>query len=711
MERTKRDSQRLLELFFGDEVELFTENIFDQRTLLVRQQRNVHCFRLENETNQSSWKLLWSRENFLDSGARQRLLITNSGWLLIRTSNGMKFYRLEGQDLTPKYYTTDARYRSMYGWDKQETVVLMGHFYADRERIGVLSRNKRGEVRFEQMVESVVLDGGIQPLWTLSESHVTVPAAWKQSSTHLSLAKLDNSGQLVIVERAAPGLINVHKFNENLKLQTIAHSEGVAYSGPDKEIIAFGNIFSNGDGMDLIHLSSAGLTLFQRTGTSFQVVLQDYPLSSSMSGWEMKHWRTAVLMDVDGDGSDELWISGPQGIVGFRLSDVGVQNMADVFEYPDDVRYARTMALLLDGLNPPILLSASGRSLNSFRLKASTANQTQISEPSKEGVNTDEMESSDLLFTIKPHTGPKVQLSLAEQLDTSMLADPINPFLGNLNFALPLLKVGELFSLPTMKYVFYQETDSDGPMGRGWSLPADCVFIDRRNSIFLEDHRYYLLRSGSVTMLTPRESNAITFDLAGSPDTSVTFNRTLNQWVIVNEQKDVFTYGTHGTSQFIKMDIGSENWPFPLDAKKYSDHKDTHMPSVWYLVHHSDRMGDQWLQYSYIKESGEEDLLLCTITTSSGGLLQLSYTELFSKIMFTNFSITTPNYSQSVDLSYVQTDDQIRLRSISQLGKAVMQFTYRGVAGAMNTPKRADEPLRNIHRPKGRLWSQLSTCV
>ncbi|XP_050089070.1 uncharacterized protein LOC126573180 [Anopheles aquasalis] len=683
MER-KQDSQRLLELSFGDEVELFPVNIIEQRTLLVRQHRTLHCFRMENGTNQPTWKLLWSRENFLDSGAGHKLLITNAGWLLIRTRNGMKFYRLEGKDLTPRHYTTDGRYRSMYGWDMPGTVVLMGHFYADQERVGVLSRNKRGTVRFEQMVESVVLDGGIQPLWALSESHVPVPASWKQSTTHLSLALADNSRQMVIVERAAPGLINVHKFNENVKLQTIAHSEGVAYSGPDQEVIAFGNIFSGGDGMDLIQLSSAGLTLFQRTGTSFRAVFRNYPLGSTTSVWEMKHWRTAVLMDVDADGKDELWLSGPQGIVGFRLSDAGAQNMADDFEFPDDVRYARTMALLLDGLNAPILLSASGRSLNSFRLQPSAVNQTQIPEPNNGGLNTGEMEVLQPLFTINLHSGPRTQLSLAEQLDTSLLADPINPFLGNLNFALPLLKVGDLFSLSTTKYVFYQETDSDGPMGRGWSLSADCVFIDRRNSIFSEDHRYYLLRSGSATELTPRENNALTFDLAGSPDTSVSFNRTLNQWVIVNEQQDVFTYGSHGTNQFVKMDIGSENWPFPLDVEKYSDRKDTHMPSVWYLVHHSDRLGDQWLQYSYIKESGQDDLLLSTIATSSGGLLQLSYTKHFGKNLFTNFRITTPSYSQSVDLRYVQTDDQVRLHTISQQDKTVLQFTYRGVAGAMS---------------------------
>ncbi|XP_035778288.1 uncharacterized protein LOC118459214 [Anopheles albimanus] len=684
MER-KRDPQKLLELSFGDEIELFTVNISEQRTLLVRQHRTLHCFRWENGTNQPSWKHLWSRENFVESGARQRLLTTNAGWMLARNRNGMKFYRLEGPDLTPRHYTTDGRYRSMYGWEMPGTVVLMGHFYADRERVGVLSRNKRGVVRFEQMVESVVLDGGIQPLWALSESHVPVPAAWKQSTTHLSLAHVDNSGQMVIVERAAPGLINVHKFNENVKLQTIAHSEGVAYSGPDKEVIAFGKIVSSGDGMDLIHLSSAGLTLYQRTGTSFRAVLQDYPLGSTTSIWELKHWRTATLMDVDGDGNDELWLSGPQGIVGYRFSDASVEIMTEDFEYPDDVRYAQTMALLLDGSNPPILLSASARSLNSFRLQSSSTNQMSNPAPNSGGLNIDEMDRLEPLFTINRHNGPpKAQLSLAEQLDTSLLADPINPFLGNLNFGLPLLKLGELFSLPTTKHVFYQETDTDGPMGRGWSLPADCVFIDRRNSIFSEDHRYYLVRSGSAMMLTPRESNATIFDLAGSPDTSVTFNRALNQWVIVDEQKDVFTYGSHGTSQFIKMDIGSENWPFPLDAKKYSARKDTHIPSVWYLVYHSDRSGDQWLQYSYTDDPEKEDLLLSTITTSSGGLLQLSYTKHFGKNLFTNFRITTPTYSQSVDLHYVQIEDQVRLRSISQQEKPVMQFSYQGVYGAMS---------------------------
>ncbi|XP_058056833.1 uncharacterized protein LOC131208199 [Anopheles bellator] len=674
--------QQLLALSLGDEVDLFHVKISGQQILLVRHRRTLHCFRLESGPN-DPWRLQWSRESFFDGTSvrdlRHSLLVTDSGWLLLRNRNGLQFYRLEGKELTPQVYATAAWYHSMYGWNEPGTVFLMGHFYTDRERIGVLSRNKRGSVRLEQMVESAVLAGSTQPLWQLSGT-AEVPDTWKQKTTHLQLALVDGSNQSAIIERTTPAKLTIHKFTENNQLQTIAHFDDVPFTYADKECIVFGHFVGDTE-KDLLHFGNSGLTLYERTGNTFRTALQDSSFGISAFGWTEQHWRTINLIDDDGDAKDQLWLSGPQGIAGYRVSTAGAERISSDYEFPDDARFARKVAII-PGEAQPIVVAVAGRALMSFGLPSPrSANVANVPEIGRNESINDEVspDSSEPIFSNNPRGGPVMEGSLAEQLDTSMLVEPINPFEGNLNFGLPLLLVGKLLSIITTKHIFYRETDSVGTMGRGWSVGIDCIFVDRRDSIFEEDHRYYLSKDGSTTLLTPTEGTS--FQLEDNNRTMVSHDRAGNKWVIVYDDGQVYTYGTDAS---IKWDIGSEDWPFVLDERKYGDRKDQMIPSTWYLIHHSDREGDQWMHYTYREQSGSRDLLLNTITTSGGSSLQMSYSPQFGETLFTSFTINTPNYSQTVSLEYVEVEGQVSLRRITQAGKTVLQFTYGGPGGTMN---------------------------
>ncbi|XP_052864247.1 uncharacterized protein LOC128270862 [Anopheles cruzii] len=674
------NSQQLLALSLGDEVDLFHVKISGQQILLVRHQRTLYCFRLESGPN-GPWRLQWSRERFFDGTSvrdlRHSLFVTDSGWLLLRNRNGLQFYRLEGNELTPQVYASAAWYHSMYGWNEPGTVFLMGHFYTDRERIGVLSRNKRGSVRLEQMVESAVLAGGAQPLWQLSGPS-EVPDTWKQKTTHLQLALVDGSNQSAIIERAAPAKLTLHKFTENNQLQTIAHFDDVPFTYADKECIVFGHFLGDTE-KDFLHFTNSGLTLYERIGNTFRAALQDPSFGISAFGWTEQHWRTINLIDGDGDAKDQLWLSGPQGIAGYRVSTAGVEKISTNYELPDDARFARKVAIIPVGAQS-MVVAVAGKTLMSFALpSARSVNAVNVPEIGENGSTNDEVGSSDPIFTNNPRVGPVVEGSLAEQLDTSVLVEPINPFEGNLNFALPLLRVGKLLSIITTKHVFYREADSAGTMGRGWSLGIDCIFVDRRDSIFEEDHRYYLSKDGSTTLLTPTEGAS--FQLEDNNRTMVSHDRTGNKWEIVYDDGQVYTYGSDTS---IKWDIGSEDWPFVLDERKYGNRKDQVIPSIWYLTHHNDREGDQWMHYTYREQSGSRDLLLNTITTSGGASLQMSYSQQFGETLFTSFAINTPSYSQTVSLQYVEVEGQVSLRRITQAGKTVLQFAYGGPGGTMN---------------------------
>uniref|UniRef100_A0A182JJW7 Uncharacterized protein n=1 Tax=Anopheles atroparvus TaxID=41427 RepID=A0A182JJW7_ANOAO len=308
------------------------------------------------------------------------MIISDSGWVLIKNSTGLQIYRMEGNDLNLRHYSSDGRYRAMYGWNDRDALFLMGHIYDEGGAIGVLSRNKRGAIRFEQMMKPIVLKGDSSPLWQLTNGP-NVPESWKLKSTWLGLAIVEagNRQQSAIVERSSSA-ITVYKLDENYQLHTLAHVSGVPFAGADKEHILFGNVF-----------------------------------------------------------------------------------------------------------------------------------------------------------------------------------EPINPMRGSLDFAIPLLQVGRLFNIPTSKFITYQETDVDSSMGRGWSLQVDCVFIDRRGSIFEQDHRYYLVKDGSTSLLTANLHNdssdkqpIASFTLEGSNQTTITFDHTLNQWLIVNDNGENFTYDSYTQSVLLE---------------------------------------------------------------------------------------------------------------------------------------------------------------
>uniref|UniRef100_A0A182QME0 Tox-SGS domain-containing protein n=1 Tax=Anopheles farauti TaxID=69004 RepID=A0A182QME0_9DIPT len=680
--------QQLLDVAFGDETDLFHTKVADREVLLVKHQRSLHCFRLElSAASGVWWKVLWTRSEFFDAREREfgsSFFVAETGWVLVRNREGLQFYRMEGNELALRHYCTDGRYHDMYGWNAPGTVFLMGHMYADRHAaIGVLTRSKRGAIRFERMAESVVLMGGSQPLWKLHDLP-NLPDAWRLSSTSLSLAFVDRSQQSAIVERTSSE-ISVYKLEANHHPLLVGRAKGAPVSSASSERILFGNIFTANDYWDMLLLNASGLMLYKREGTVYQPVWSSSKPISDGFGLEKKHWTTAGLIDVDRDGRDELWLTGRRGIAGYKVTETSAESIPFGLAYDDDVRYARMMAVLSDGVYPRAV-AVGGRKLFAFVLGASDELQQGKLEPSAQRQG---MEDVEPIFALDTQSGPLVEASLAEQLDTSMLFEPINPTDGQLEFSLPLLLVGKLFALSTTKFISYRESSTTpGTMGTGWSLQVDCVYIDRRDSIFPENHRHYLVKDGSVSLLSRTHIDGVgvaieqilTFSIEANMETSVTFNRTANQWTLAADNGERLHYGAHGDNMAVQMDAGSADWPFPIDSKAGT----AQLPSVWYLVRQSAR-ADQWIEYSYTREPKTNEYQLAAITTSNGASLTLSYSEQFAKTLFTGFTLRTRRYVQSAALHYtMQNEEKVRLNRISQQNRTVLEFGYEGPNGAMS---------------------------
>uniref|UniRef100_A0A182PG23 Tox-SGS domain-containing protein n=1 Tax=Anopheles epiroticus TaxID=199890 RepID=A0A182PG23_9DIPT len=677
--------QQLLNVSFGDAVELFHTRIAARPVLLVRNQRTLHCYRREAEARE--WKVLWFRDNFFDAKQHDfasSFFAAESGWLLVRNREGLQFYRLEGDSLALRHYCSDERYRDAYGWNDSGAVFLMGHIYADATKIGVLARNKRGAVRFEQMQESVVLNGGPRPLWQLQGSvQNNLPASWKLNTTWLGLATTNGTGQSTIIERSSDA-VSVYKLDSNYDLHVLGRAENVPFAGARDERILFGNLLGRSEEFsDLLHLNSTGMLLYRRAGTRY------LPFAHSSSsevgfGSEKKHRNSASLIDVDGDGRDELWMNGPQGIVGFRVSE-------GLFEYipfqpvqNEDLRFAQMIKAIHDGRNVTTI-AVSGRNLVSFPLHYSNTPSKEVNESAAgNGQLMLVQREIQSIFALETHTEPLAEASLGEQLDASLLIEPINPMTGNVEFAIPLLVVGKLFGMSPVKFISYQEASSaSGSMGVGWSLQTDCVYIDRMNSIFPENHRYYLIRDGTSFPLTAVVGGSIeqvtSFTTDSHTQMRITFNRTLNQWIVEDDNGESFFYGAFGEKRAVAMESGSEDWPF-LNERNDTEAR---LPSVWYLLRQAD-CANQWLEYAYTKQVQTNDYQLLSITTSNSASLQLSYSNLFNSTLLTGFSVHTGSYYQSAAFHYAQQDEKVLLKRITQQSNTVMAFEYDGPYGAMS---------------------------
>ncbi|EAL39230.2 AGAP009916-PB [Anopheles gambiae str. PEST] len=672
--------QQLLNVSFGDEFEVFHTQVSEQHVLLVRNQRALNCYRLEGESRE--WKALWIRDGFFDGKQREfrsSFFVDESGWLLVRNREGLQFYRMEGSDLTLRHYCSEAIYRNGYGWDDANTVFLMGRIYTAAGTIGILTRNKRGAIRFEQMQESAVLKGGPRPLWQLYDSP-TLPESWKFNSTWLGLATTYGTEQSAIIERSSD-VVSVYMLDNNYHPKLVGRAENVPFSSAHDERILFGNILDSTEYSDMLHLNSSGMFLYQRDNTHYRAVAQSTSLA--VFGRGKKVWNSASLIDVDRDGKDELWLTGPQGIMGFRISNGRFEQVPFNSDQNEDLRYAQIIKTIPDGHNVTAI-AVSGQSLVSFCLASS---KTLVNEANKNDGNDQSVQSSKEIksvFALHSQTAPLVEASLGEQLDTSLLIEPVNPMNGNLEFGIPLLVVGKLFGMSTVKFITYQEaSEISGSMGVGWSLQVDCVYIDRRNNIFPEEHRYYLIKDGSSFPLTitSNDSNEqiITFSTASTEQMTVTFNRPLNQWTLEDGNGESFIYGTYGDKQAVKMDSGSEHWPFMTERSELKDR----LPSVWYLVRQFDR-ADQWMEYTYTKDPLTDDYQLSAISTSNTASLQLSYSNQYNSTLLTGYTIRTLSYQQSAVLHYVQQEDKVHLKRITQQSHTALEFDYEGPNGAMS---------------------------
>ncbi|XP_065088471.1 uncharacterized protein LOC135709950 [Ochlerotatus camptorhynchus] len=683
------EDQRLLAELNAELVQIKTKLIqidgaLDQ-VLLIRTDNTLLCYKFNRSAK--LWSYLWKKEAFFTaSGGLEKnpWLVSADGFVVTRMETGIHIYKFD-KNLALNHLVTDGRYHDAYGWSQPDHVLLIGYFYADPSKIGICSRNGEGKISFEAVIKEEALKRSQLPIWKM-DTDPNVPAMWNKLQTDISLAYVDSSPQQAFVSRTSDEL-SVFKFGKNHLVEKIL-TFSLPFSSKEGDNVFFGK-FSSEKRMinNVLHMNETGLTGYRYDSSTQKLEPIMYAAQfAGKLGWTPSQVETIVFEDIDGDGLDEMLFCSPSGFNVIKISSEEI--LAEIvlsekdFEISNRHVKAFVVPKVLQGVQQ--IVSVSEKGLMSFKLQLLSDVPADFapSESEKEIVET----SIPLLSQSLKY---RSVLPLHDQLDFTGFIYPRNPLLGTLDFSVPLVEIPNSFGITMSQAIKFKEYGASDVLGPGWSLPVDCIYIDRQGSIYSIDHNYYLVKSGMQSQLYPKfegsRTNDLSFTLNGSPNVEIKFYKSQNKWE-VKTKHELYSYGTMQNVDWLQWEPGSEEWPVvsnttaPVKAK----------PFTWFLSKREDNHGN-YLKFVYAPEYGKlstgvpyvQKLDLLKITSSNGDSVRFSYDLEHNNKLLTNIHTRTASYTQNIQFQYSVIEKSPRLTSISQRGIPVLQFRYKGPKSEM----------------------------
>lgn len=654
--------------------------------LFVRSAKAIQCYKYDPALQK--WHHLWKKDNVFAETDEVKYcpwIVSEDGYVVVRNSTGIHIFKLNEQ-LRMELLSSDGRYHDVYNWNRSDHLLLFGHFYADTSKIGIISRNDRGEISFEAVIKEQALARSQQPIWKM-DSDPLIGEHWKDSGTGVSLAFVDSSNQHAFTIRTSEKL-EIFKFGKNHVVKKVLESNVIPFSTSDDDRVFYGKLFSDVNPVrDVLHFNSTGMTVYKYDKSSRNFVATFYgPQFSRKRGWTADHLGSVMLHDIDRDGIDELFYSGPSGLNIVRVS-VNIDSSNALLSDKDmDVtnRHAKGVAVV-DVDNRAIVVALGKISVASFTLQLNTKEETNL----EQNVIEDSFEPEGATQPISQITdAPPSVLFLHDQLDFKEFLHPRNPLVGTLDFSVPLIKVPSTFGIAITQQIAFEEYKPADVLGAGWSLPIDCIYIERRGSIFPVDHDYYLVKGGAQTELKRnfqmKSNEIISFSLDGSPEVEIEFHKSQKRWIIKTNSEQYF-YGSLNNVDWIQWEPGSEDWPLVNSGMAVKA-----QPSVWFLAMRQDQHGN-FLKYIYSPDyaklsSGESyarRLNLLKITSNNGDSVRFTYNMQYNSTLLTEFFVQTSVYTQKVNLNYELIKSSPRLTSLSQVNIPILKFKYEGARGEM----------------------------
>ncbi|XP_055635183.1 uncharacterized protein LOC129775036 [Toxorhynchites rutilus septentrionalis] len=666
----------------------------ESQILLVRADDSLLCLKYIRATE--LWQHQWNRSAIFSSSdeiGKSPWLVTRDGFIVVRTRTGIHIFKLD-ENMRLNLLASDGRYHDIYGWNRSDHLILFGHFYSDATKIGIVSRDNRGNLAFEAVIKEGALKRSQQPIWKM-DTDPHIGSSWMDEDTDILLEYVDSTDQQAFVLRTAHTSLSIFKFGSTHRMEQILLTNAIPFSAQLDDRILFGR-FSRGEKTlrDILYFNQTGATcyIYSQQSRDYEQVFY-IPEFRKELGWSAVHTEAVNLYDIERDGIDEIFYDGPSGLnaVGVLLSEYLVFNI--LHESSFDVFDRHVKSYIITGDKKLITMGENSLKSFAFRLKAKDSSVNSYSDQNSSEL-ANEMKTKPLML---PSVTFPSALPLHDQLNVASLLYPRNPLLGALDFTVPLIDIPNAFGLSISQSINFRESSPADVLGVGWSFPVDCIYIDRRGSIFPIDHNYYLVKDGSQSQLKQKfdglTNEHISFALDDSTDVTIKFHKSQNSWEVQTASETLF-YGTLNNIDWIQWEPGSEEWPIVDNSSVPTKLK----PVVWFLAMKKDRH-ENFLRYIYSPEystltSGEpyvRTLNLLRIVSNNDDSVRFAYIENNNSKLLSGFLVRTRDYTQEVKFVYSTDSSATRLAAITQFETPILEFKYNG-------PK---EALTEIHYPNG----------
>ncbi|XP_055546999.1 uncharacterized protein LOC129731205 [Wyeomyia smithii] len=660
-------------------------NDTNHRVLLVRADQSLLCFKYDKRT--LSWQLMWNENEVFRAQDESRhcpWLVTDDGFIVLRNGTGIHVFKLDDQ-LKLKRLASDGRYHDIYGWNHSNQLLLFGFFNADRDRVGILSRNAGGNITFEAVIKEEAIKLSALPIWPM-EPQPQIPSYWRLTATKITLAYVDDTNQQAFIVRNQNEL-NIHKFDKAHAIKTLLTTKVVPFSALAPDDVFFQRTPSKIH--DMLHFNSTGMTKFRYNGPRAGFIPTiNVPKFSYNQGWTVDHTNSIVMYDLDRDGRDELVFIGPSGLnaVSFASDALTIEHVLDSQDFNVSNRHFKAFTIV-DCQNDSSFISVTDDTLTEFRIETASNGTMKTTEVFEDTTYVED--TAEPISLLPPASSFLSILPLHDQLNTTSFLHPRNPLLGILDFSIPIINLKHLPGIPISHSIYYKEYRQADILGSGWHLPVDCIYVDRRGSVFSIDHNYYLVKDGSLSDLKPVLRNDspdyILFTLEGSEDVIIKFYKLGNRWEI-STKFETLLYGSSNNVDWIQWEPGSDVWPGASSKISFEKLK----PSVWFLAMRKD-FNDNFVKYVYEPEyasleSGQEyvrKLNLLKVSNNHGDFVHFVYSQKYNKKLMMGFHLKSVNLSQDVKFEYTLIKSAPRLVSINQLDVAILRFSYEGLRGEL----------------------------
>lgn len=705
----------------------------------VRSENGLNGFKYLKDAE--SLKLLWREKVFsqtTDGSSKSYpwwtsdVLGTGDDVIIIRQQTGLAFYRATENGL--ERLANDGFFHDVYGWKNANQALLIGRFFPNNDRVGVMTRDMKQEMKFYVLNKSNIAAKKPQPILQFKKD-LRLAASFSSRQTEFMLAKWQRSGPETIVLRTETGL-EFHQFDEKYELKKISATSEMAKSeSPDR--IFFANL-TNQQHQEILHFNTSGLFVFQYDATVNELKVINYnPSFSERSGWISEYAESVKIVDLNADERDDIIFTGPDGITAltFDTETKKWRKLLDLSGLKSARKYATVVGVITTPSEHPLILTQDlnnkllcAELIESFDKqdieKVNTETSVTVSQPKW---IDDDLQKFQIPFgkvAKLPEQSTRIPmrnkpvLRWTEQWDTSFMRQAVNSVSGQVQFKVPLVEVMAAQGLNVQLFASYDtQTTAAGLLGAGWSLlmPQDFIAVDNQESVFNQDKKYFISRQGHLQELKLQQlGEDLTFTVPGMDDATVHFSPCKQCWTIKTASLNLF-YGKCNQAKnedAVQWSLDWENW------RGTGHDADLLKPQAvaWYLT--EIRSSDHSLFYRYESESATIDggksyttsIKLAEITDGKELSVNFDYgakssdeyvtpqpiesdghfnfpVEQTPSYFLRGINVTTAAFKQNLKFNY-QVEDSIRLlagidQTVEDRVEKVLQFDYEQIGKSL----------------------------